>query len=109
MAVFQYQRGLPTGMPQDDVDVRLVDCVLHFEHLRGLLHHRHGQRQSWSYDLPLAYIADVEVDAEARQLVIAAQIGGATQDVVLHGKPAQLRQLRQMVLQGCARSEERES
>jgi hypothetical protein len=109
MIVYEYLGGLPTGHPRDEVEVRLADCCLHFAHQTHLLYHRRGQRKPWSYDLPLANIADIEVNTGANELVIAAQIAGAPASVVLHGRPAELVRLRQMTLHARARTEERES
>jgi len=109
MIVYQYLGGLPRGSAQDDVDVQLLDNCLHFAHQPSGRHHRHGQREPWSFDLPLGDISEITVDPTARRMVIAAEVRGEPASVILQGKPTDLAQLRQMTLLARARTEERES
>ncbi len=109
MIVYQYLGGLPKGAERDDVEVRLVDCCLHFAHDPTRRQHRHGQRHPWSYDLHLADVSDIRVDPAAQQMVITAEVNGSPASVVLQGKPVELSRLRQEALLARARTEERES
>jgi hypothetical protein len=123
MTAYQYLGGLPIGAAEDEVDVRILGSVLRVEHQPGILHHRHGGRQPWSVDLPLADLSRVEVSqtssgraahptARARSqdgyLTIDARTSGAT-TIVHRGRQPELERLCQTILQAQTQAtEERE-
>ena len=110
MALYQYRGGLPTGTPTEQIEVRVIDDVLRFEHQHPHLRGPHAPRTPWAYNLWLEAIDTIEVNPTAQELTIHAQVENVPAAVVLHGRPAELEQLRHQVLQARARVlEEREA